>query len=60
MDRQLIESLFEKYIKYIGTVTIYSHLQACGMINDRDSGCLCFHRINDQYPVIRMRADNEA
>jgi len=25
--------------KYLGTVTIYSHLQACGIINDHDPSC---------------------
>ena len=41
--------------KYLGTVTIYSHLQACGLVNDHGKDCLCYQRINDANPTIRKR-----
>ena len=41
--------------KYLGTVTVYSHLQACGIINDHGKDCPCYQRINDANPTIRKR-----
>ena len=41
--------------KYLGTVTVYSHLQACGIINDHGKDCPCWQRINDANPTIRKR-----
>ena len=41
--------------KYLGTVTIYSHLQACGLVNDHGKDCPCYQRINDANPTIRKR-----
>ena len=46
----------KKYgFKYLGTVTVYSHLQACGIINDHAEGCPCYHIINDSNPTVRKR-----
>ena len=42
-----------------GAITIYSHLQACGIINDHDKDCPCGQRINEAYPTIRKRRDHE-
>ena len=52
--------LKKRGFKYIGTVTIYSHLQACGLINDHAADCPCFHRINTAYPTVSMKPDREA
>ncbi len=41
--------------KYLGTVTVYSHLQACGIINDHASDCPYFRAINEKYPTVRKR-----
>ena len=39
--------------KYLGSVTVFSHLQACGIINDHDPGCWMYSRLlretNTQY-----------
>lgn len=40
--------------KYLGAVTLYSHLQACGVINDHDPDCYKYTEINSNYPVIFM------
>ena len=45
--------------KYLGTVTVYSHLQACGVVNDHGSDCPCYARINAQHPTVRKRRDRE-
>ena len=41
--------------RYLGTVTVYSHLQACGLINDHAKDCPCRQRINETNPTIRKR-----
>jgi len=57
-DRISIE--LKRYgMKYIGTVTLYSYLQAVGLINDHASDCPCFHRINESFPCERMKPDKE-
>lgn len=49
------KDLKRRGFKYLGTITVYSHLQACGIINDHDKDCPCYKRINDNYPTIRKR-----
>ncbi|MEA5050907.1 MAG: DNA-3-methyladenine glycosylase I [Oscillospiraceae bacterium] len=41
--------------RYLGSVTVYSHLQACGVINDHGADCPCFSRINAANPTIQRR-----
>lgn len=45
--------------KYVGTITIYSHLQACGIINDHDENCPCYRFIVENYPTIHKRRYGE-
>ena len=45
--------------RYLGPVTVYSHLQACGIINDHGKDCPCYRRINDANPTVRKRRDQE-
>lgn len=51
--------LKKRSFKYIGAVTIYSHLQACGVINDHAGDCSCYARINESWPTIRLAPDRE-
>ena len=51
--------LKKRGFKYIGAVTIYSHLQACGIINDHAFDCPCYTRINETWPTIRLAPDRE-
>lgn len=32
-------------MKFLGSVTVYSHLQACGIINDHEPGCFLYDRL---------------
>lgn len=41
--------------KYLGSITVYSHLQACGIINDHGNECPCYKRINNAYPTVYKR-----
>ena len=45
--------------KYIGAITIYSHLQACGIINDHARACPCFDQINRAHPIVALPPDDE-
>lgn len=45
--------------RYLGPVTVYSHLQACGVINDHSGDCPCYARINALHPTVRKRRDRE-
>jgi len=44
--------------KYLGSVTVYSHLQACGIINDHDTACFRYWELLERHPV-RHLADDE-
>ena len=57
-SRMKIESK-KRGFKYVGAVTIYSHLQACGIINDHDKDCPCYQRIVSEYPTVNKRRDHE-
>ena len=46
--------LKKRGFKYVGPVIIYSYLQACGMINDHDKDCICYQKIKNHYPCIKM------
>ena len=59
LSKRISKDLKKRGFKYVGEVTIYSHLQACGIINDHDEGCPCFRDIVAKYPVVKMRRDEE-
>ena len=37
--------------KYLGSITVYSHLQACGIINDHDPNCWMYDKLIRQTNV---------
>ena len=45
--------------KYLGAVTVYAHLQACGIVNDHAEDCPCRHRINAANPTVWLPPDRE-
>lgn len=53
------KDLKKRGFQYVGPVTVYSHLQACGIINDHDKDCPCYKRIVENYPCIQMERDHE-
>lgn len=56
---RISKDLKKRGFKYVGPVTIYSHLQACGIINDHDKDCPCRKKILDRYPTVVKRRDEE-
>ncbi|MBQ9827897.1 MAG: DNA-3-methyladenine glycosylase I [Lachnospiraceae bacterium] len=59
LSERISRDLKKRGFKYVGPVTIYSHLQACGIINDHDRDCPCRKRIIEGCPTIRKRRDSE-
>lgn len=55
LSEEIAKELRKFGFKYLGAVTVYSHLQACGMINDHLETCFRFREIMDNYPVVRKR-----
>ncbi len=44
--------LKKRGFRYLGSITVYSYLQACGVINDHGKKCPCYRRINDNFPTV--------
>lgn len=51
--------LKKRGFKYMGSVTVYAHLQACGIINDHAASCFRFQELAGQFPCVRKRRDQE-
>ena len=56
---RISRDLKRRGFKYVGPVTIYSHLQACGVINDHGRDCPCRERINRTHPTVKLPRDAE-
>lgn len=52
------KDLKKRGLKYMGSITVYSHLQACGMINDHDKECFRYQQLLDMADV-EYRKDDE-
>lgn len=59
LSDKISKDLKKRGFKYVGPVTIYSHMQACGVINDHDESCPCCKKINDSFPTVKKPRDNE-
>ena len=59
LSSRISKALKKRGFKYVGPVTIYSHLQACGIINDHDETCPCYKRIKETHPYIRKPREEE-
>ena len=59
LSDRISKDLKKRGFKYVGAVTIYSHLQACGIICDHDPECPCYQKIVASHPTVRKRRDNE-
>lgn len=59
LSKRISKDMKRYGFKYVGEVTIYSHLQACGIINDHDETCPCYEKINAENPIMKKRRDKE-
>ena len=53
------KDLKKRGFKFLGSITVYSHLQACGMINDHGCDCPRYKYIVENYPCLKKRRDKE-
>jgi len=60
LSDKISRDLHKRGFKYLGCVVIYSHLQACGIINDHDKDCPRYKYILENYPTARKRRYLEA
>lgn len=59
LSAKVSADLKKRGFKYVGPVTMYSHLQACGIINDHDASCPRYAAINEHFPTVKMPRDAE-
>ncbi|MBQ8465204.1 MAG: DNA-3-methyladenine glycosylase I [Alphaproteobacteria bacterium] len=52
LSDKISRDLKKRGFKFLGTVTVYSHLQACGIINDHDKHCPRYAYINAHFPTV--------
>lgn len=52
LSDKMSKCLKKRGVKYLGTITVYSHLQAAGIINEHWDGCRYYKHINENYPVV--------
>ena len=51
LSDRISQDLKKRGFKYLGSVTVYSHLQACGIINDHVENCYMYRELMEKYPV---------
>ena len=59
LSGRISRDLKKRGFGYVGPITVYSHLQACGIINDHAEDCPCFRRINGRHPIVHLPPDQE-
>ena len=59
LSTRISKDLKKRGFKFVGPVTIYSHLQASGLINDHGKDCPCFDEINKAADIVRLPVDAE-
>ena len=55
LSDKIAKNLKKRGFKYMGSITVYSHLQASGIINDHDKNCPRYKYINSKYPTVKKR-----
>ena len=59
LSTQISQELKKRGFHFLGPTTVYSHLQACGLINDHSADCPLFALINKTYPIVHKKRDAE-
>ena len=55
LSARIARDLKHRGFKFLGPTVIYSHLQACGIINDHSEDCPRYREINEAYPTVKKR-----
>lgn len=48
LSDQLSKDLKKRGFKFLGSITVFSHLQACGIINDHEPQCWMYKEVNSK------------
>ncbi len=59
LSTRLSRELKKRGFTFLGPVTVYAYLQACGIINDHSKTCPRFTQINKGYPTVCKQEDLE-
>ncbi len=59
LSDRIAADLKKRGFKYLGSITVYSHLQSCGIINDHGRDCPCYERICGAFATVRLPAETE-
>lgn len=59
LSDRISSDLKRRGLKYMGSITVYSHLQAAGLINDHTENCFRYKELLDVTDSVRKRKDNE-
>lgn len=60
LSDRISADLKKRGLKYMGSVMVYSHLQACGIINDHWEGCFRYKELLSCTESVRKRREREA
>jgi DNA-3-methyladenine glycosylase I len=59
LSDRIAKDLKKRGFKFVGSVTVYSFLQSCGVVNDHSSDCACYQRIVNAFPTVNLPIDSE-
>lgn len=59
LSERIAADLKRRGFTYVGPITIYSHLQACGLINDHASDCPRLEEIGGAFPMVVLPPDGD-
>lgn len=53
LSDEISKDLKKRGFKYLGSITVYSHLQACGIINDHEEKCFRYKELKEKNNINR-------
>lgn len=59
LSAAISQDLKRRGFSFLGPVTVYSHLQACGMVNDHQQTCACYERLLRDFPPVFLDPDGD-
>lgn len=59
LSDRIAKELKRRGFKYLGSITVYAHLQACGIVNDHLEDCFRYTHILQNHPTRRLPQENE-
>lgn len=49
LSARIAQDLKRRGLRFVGPVTVYAHMQSCGLINDHLETCPRFRQLTEQY-----------